>query len=410
MKKSKVLSFAVALVILGAGCGWFEQTEPGLKAEMGGSLTQSEVERYNEFQEKLPKGLAYLDLQPGGKVTVSRGNEQMPGKQDMALYAGDTVMVESGKTSLLYPGKGMSLLPENAKIAILPEGKLATEQGLGALIILEAGKIFTRFERILGHGEEFSVQADNVVATVRGTAFVVSKVEDTIDVQVAESTIKVATRDALAYLKDTNSMLTDVGWELSAGGQISLENMQEFQALARIEPLSDDSFAYFDMDYYFSNLFASRTQDVIIKQEDREGFNWMSQKMSVDELQMPENPFYWTKPPVINPAYQEYINPERLSEWQSYILWLETNQDEAQQMERIRNQMQSEGMFSAPVDSADSSANQPANTEPSSSGPTDEPPEEIIYYDENGEPHFTDEALGTDSNNDSIELLGVPAE
>ncbi|MBD3281891.1 hypothetical protein GF391_04045 [Candidatus Uhrbacteria bacterium] len=410
MKLSKVLPLALALIIFGAGCSWFGQTEPGLKAELGGSLTQSEVERYNEFQDKLPKGLAYLNIPSGSKVFVSRGKERMPGKQDMALYAGDTVHVNTGEAKLLYPGKGMSLLPKGAAVTILPEGEFASGQGLGALIILEAGKIFTRFEQILGHGEEFSVQVDNVVATVRGTAFAVFKIEDTVDIQVAESTIKVTTRDAMDYLKQSNSMLADVGWELSAGRQISLQDMDEFRALAQIEPVSDDSFAYFDMDYYYSNLFASGTQDVVINTADRQGFNWMSRQMTATELAMPENPYHWTKPPVIDPYYLNYINPERLSEWQSYILWLETNQDEAARMEEIRLQMQSEGMFSAPVESADSQDESPASVKPSSDGPTDEPPESIIYYDENGQPHFTDEALGTDSNNDSVELLGVPAE
>ena len=66
----------------------------------------------------------------------------------------------------------------------MPDGEAGT--GLGAKIILEAGKVWTRLERLLGRDETFSVESSDVVATVRGTAFGVSLIDGDVDVTVAD--------------------------------------------------------------------------------------------------------------------------------------------------------------------------------------------------------------------------------
>ncbi len=410
LKSALITALMLSTVFLGQGCSWFSGPDPVLQPNRTGKITQTEVEMVKSIEQAMPKGLAYLKIDGYSKAIVLRGDSQLTAPDKMAVYAGDQIIVNQGEVFLIFPKAGASKLIEGTRVTVLPDGNVKAGQGIGALIILEAGKILTRFEKVLGFGEQYGVQTDNVIATVRGTAFSVSKYADKVDLQVAESQIQVSTRDVYDFFKNSGGRVPpSMGWDLDSGSQISLD-MDNFKTLAKIEPIPEDSFASFDAQFYFENLFLENTQKIGYDTRQDKDYNWMSRKLSGEFIQMPADPYYWFAIPSINSEYQDIINPERLQEWQTYQVWLEENQDEILQAEAIKNEMQDEGMFTAPTSGA--SGDTSPQTPPGSTGPADEPPESIIYYDENGYPHFTDEALGTESGSDSgsIELLGVPAE
>ncbi len=132
--------------------------------------------------------LAFLRLN-GGAASVTRGSDEKSAVDGTELTAGDRVQVTNGTVSLIYPDAGETRL-ENGTVATLTSDDGA--KGLFAKLQLASGKVWTRFERLLGKGEQFSVAANGVVATVRGTAFGVAVVGEDVDIQVAENQVEVS--------------------------------------------------------------------------------------------------------------------------------------------------------------------------------------------------------------------------
>ncbi|MFZ6015967.1 MAG: FecR domain-containing protein [Patescibacteria group bacterium] len=401
--------FLASLALFGGGCfGLFQKDKPIQQTQNAQNnhitVSQTDYKKFNEIKEQAPKGIAYLEFEPGAAITVTRGENQTTAKQGMALFAGDQVQVTGAEARLIYPEIGASKLAPGTNITILPAGEIKPGQGLGAMIVLEAGKIWTRLEKILEVGESFSVQADNVVATVRGTAFSVKKQDNQVGIQVAESTVKISTRDAMEYMAGMGNIPKDLGYDLNAGQEIKLE-MDKFRELARIEPLPEGSFAYFDTDLYFENLFDEKIEEVPPEEMVDPEYEWMTEDLDESEMEEPDIPFYWDANPAIDDNYLMYMNPEMLAAWQEYQNWMQEHQAEILEAERIRAQMEASGMFNNPV--IPPAEYYPPGAEPGSSGPSDMPPESIIYYDENGNPHYTDEVLnGTAVDDDYPPVVG----
>jgi FecR protein len=446
MKIFRIFLVLALITSLGGGCFGLLDDDPNGSTVNSRKITQAEVETYKKVQKQVPKGIAYLEVTPGASVIVTRGSEETYGKTGMALYAGDQLEVAFVEVTLIYPDSGASLLSPDTKVTILPDGDLKTGQGIGALIILEAGKIFTRFERVFRMGEKFSVQADNVVATVRGTAFGVKKQNDKVGIQVAESNVTISTRDAIDYM---GFIPEDFGWEMSAGQQIELD-MEEFLAMAEIEPLPDGAFAYFDSEMYFDSLFEEELE-LIIEEDfmDDLEWQWIMEELSEEDLDFPDDPYFWEEPPMIDEEFEEFIDPDAFAEWEAHELWMLEHEMELLEAERIRAEMEAEGMFMMPED----------EWFPEDEWYTEDGGEfeyETVYYDENGNPYYPEvPIIGYDefgnpiygepvnvepiyideygnqiypedlppeeyepepepqpepeTNNDSIELLGVPA-
>lgn len=140
-----------------------------------------------EQKREEPKAIAYVHLN-GGSAMLKRDGETVEATDNAELSAGDGVTVTRGSIYLVYPDAGQSELEEGAEVVLASD---ETEDGLFAEIRLVAGSMWTRFERLLGTNEHFSVAANGVVATVRGTAFGVSVEGDSVDVQVADHEVEV---------------------------------------------------------------------------------------------------------------------------------------------------------------------------------------------------------------------------
>lgn len=161
---------------------------------IGPRVAQAPVSATLAPAEIVEHALAYVSLD-GGAATVTRDGQTAPAEEGLELAEGDRVTVTTGTVSLIYPDSGASRLEAGTDLILLPHGGSSTStSSVGTQIELLAGNIWTRFERLLGPDERFSVSTNNVVATVRGTAFGVSADPDGVDVQVADHQVDVTTQ------------------------------------------------------------------------------------------------------------------------------------------------------------------------------------------------------------------------
>ncbi len=129
-----------------------------------------------------------------GDVTVFRNDESLALAPFMALYVDDRIETGAdGKAEIGWTGYGRTLVAPNSIVTITSAEQGTANDGLIAQIKLEAGRVWTRLDKVLTSGSSFEVQASNVVATVRGTSFGVGiDAQGAIGVQVAKSKVSVA--------------------------------------------------------------------------------------------------------------------------------------------------------------------------------------------------------------------------
>jgi len=251
--------------------------------------TESETDEVDTFEVGDPTTLAILLLTQNSKVTVSRGSEVTDAVSQMELYPGDEVNVIAGEAQLLYPDIGISILPEGTRLVIIP-GENADNGGFAAEILLEAGKIWTRLEHVLGSDESFSVEASNVVATVRGTAFGVSMVNGEIDISVAGNQVAVTTRNALKNIKDSvaGAVMVAAGnaIKVNPATLISGENPRA-ELLKKLRRVTD-----------------TEKQDLY--------YRFGTTRLEASRLKKPDQTFKWSAPINIGEKLIERLTPEQI--------------------------------------------------------------------------------------------------
>jgi hypothetical protein len=297
MKKSLItLSFIAlaSMLVVGGAC---RRTPPKITTSNTVTPPATEaIETADDIVEEVDISevgdaatLAILLLTQDSQVTVTRGEEQTEAVNQMELYAGDEVSVVKGEAQLLYPEVGISILPEGTKLTIMP-GEGAENGGFSSQILLEAGKIWTRLEHVLGSDESFSVEASNVVATVRGTAFGVSMVNGEIDISVAGNQVSVSTRNALRNLKNTaqKAVLVASGNALKINPTLlkAGENPRA-ELLKRLRKVSDTEKK--DLYYRFG-----------------------TQRLDMADLKKPDQTFKWSAPINVNDKLKDRLTPEQI--------------------------------------------------------------------------------------------------
>jgi len=188
MTTRRILLPLFILALAGAGCF---QIGPRIVKTPVEKSPQSAVTSQQATTSTEPTALAYVRLD-GGAATIARGSTDLPAQDWTELDQGDTVMVTQGSIHLVYPDAGVSELANGTKLTIIPDDGEG-ETGVFAQIRLQAGSIWTRFEKVFGPSERFSVESNGVVATVRGTAFGVTAENGGVDVQVADHEVLVST-------------------------------------------------------------------------------------------------------------------------------------------------------------------------------------------------------------------------
>jgi hypothetical protein len=197
---------------------------------------------------------------------------------------GDTITATSGTVKIVYTDAGASDLEQGTTVTVLPDG-----EGQGtvfAQIELVAGGIWTRFERLLGSDERFSVTGNNVVATVRGTAFGMELVDGEADVQVAENIVDVRPFQSRTDLAKTT---TTVQVSHGEGLRIAAENLVKLD-VAVVKKL---------------------VRTLGNTERKRAGFTFMSSKLS-KELLKKKASVKWDLLPNIPEKFRERIDPALL--------------------------------------------------------------------------------------------------
>lgn len=150
---------------------------------------------YNSFTQvggALPEVNAFLrDVE--GDVTYTRDGGSFVATNYMALEEADVIRTGDDSSAAIYwSGYGRTLLEENTEVEI-SKAERPEQEGIRARLQLEAGRTWTRIEKLLGVGSDVTVQSSDVVATVRGTSFGVDHVGEAVQVRVAESEVAVGT-------------------------------------------------------------------------------------------------------------------------------------------------------------------------------------------------------------------------
>lgn len=150
---------------------------------------------YNLFTNsggQLPEVNAFIrDID--GDVTYSRGGGNFVATNYMALEEGDVVMTgENSGASIYWSGYGRTVLEENTEVVVSAADR-SGKDGIRARLRVDFGRTWTRIEKLLGTGSDVTVQASDVVATVRGTSFGVDNLGPDVQVRVAESNVSVGT-------------------------------------------------------------------------------------------------------------------------------------------------------------------------------------------------------------------------
>lgn len=345
-----MLLVSVAL-IFGAGC---RRTPPEITFQNGDNTSAKEQDRQKEQQEATvdiektePQTLAILLLTPNSQATITRGDEQTQAIHQMELYAGDEVRVVQGEVQLLYPEVGVSILPQGTKLTIIP-GTEDVDGGFSSQILLEAGKIWTRLEHVFGSDDSFSVEASDVVATVRGTAFGVSVENGEIDITVADSQVTVTSREAMKRLKKTVQKSVIV----AAGNALTI-NPQLLQAGENPR-----------------NVLLKRLRKVSEAEKENIFFRFGKRPLDIGAIQKPEQTFRWSAPIGINDKIKTRLTPEQIERLKA----VQVNQikirpklleDEARMKELIQKSVR----FQVPLEEVILKDNT-TDTTPSATGPT----------------------------------------
>ena len=212
----------VALSLIGAGCG--AEVAPRVAQVPAKTVPASPVSGF---------AVAYLQLH-GGAATLYRGSETVEATQNAELDAGDRVVVTHGYPVLLYPQAGESQLSVGSDVTLIAQ---PGQNGLYTEADVQAGSIWTRLERLLGPSEHFSVEANGVVATVRGTAFGVTMNGTGADVQVVDHFVEVSSASSSASGASSTSVTLVSGNGLSVqAAQFAVETSAQLQGAVR--PLS----------------------------------------------------------------------------------------------------------------------------------------------------------------------------
>jgi hypothetical protein len=279
---SFVAALCIGMILVGTGCARSKDQRPSPSVQTP----------QQKQEEVIPMGVLALD---GGTATLVRGDVSVDAQDGTELLPGDTLKVMSGTIVIVYPDAGASHLESGTEVTLLPDG-----DGTGSVfaqIELSVGSIWTRFERLLGTDETFSVSGNGVVATVRGTAFGMEIVDGEADVQVADHEVEISVlegRKDSALAKKTLKLASGEGFRIAA------------DAMKRLDPSG----------------MKRMVRKLSAREKTKRGFDFMSKKMS-QELLKRRAKVRMPGIPVIPVKFRDRIDPgllERLLQFSTMNL------------------------------------------------------------------------------------------
>jgi hypothetical protein len=297
MKRGYLVMPLVALTLVGAGClrigprivrSPAPSNIPDTTQIASSSVTTTQdVPLPNIGFSNEIRVLAYLRLD-GGQAEVRRDGVSMKGEEGLELVSGDRVKVQTGPVSLIYPDAGETQIESDSEVVLMPHGEDAKTGEVATELELLAGRVWTRFERLLGPEESFSVDGNGVVATVRGTAFGVSLEGDDVDVQVADHEVEVTTVDEEeAALAATSTVLTTKSVKLATGEGLKIQPAQ-FHLMQQ-------------------PLIKTKVRKLTDVDRTAQGYRFASQRIRLERLRKPAFPVRMKATPEIPPELRRRL-------------------------------------------------------------------------------------------------------
>ncbi|MCR4278308.1 MAG: hypothetical protein NUV81_00150 [bacterium] len=125
-----------------------------------------------------------------GTPLIQRGTDIFYAENNFPLNAGD--IIQTGPTStvdILWPFYGHTVVG-NESIFILSKSDISNYR-LFVHARLEAGRVWTRLQKLLETGDDFGIEASDVASVVRGTSFGVLQLPNSVSIRVHEDTVRV---------------------------------------------------------------------------------------------------------------------------------------------------------------------------------------------------------------------------
>ncbi len=204
---------------------------------------------------------------PGVEVRVAGSDKWESATDGRILNESDEVRTDiSGRATIGFFETGEVRMQENSNI-VIEKAEEGVEQPTTVLIKLKlvTGKVWSRVLRLLDLDSSFSVRTDTVVATVRGTAFEVSKEEGTT-VRVFESAVEVGSEDA-------------DGDTVSEGFKVSREKGGAWKAIERFGA-EEESTEWYEENLKADEVYANAVKEIV------------SKRLSVRPVSRPDHPLF----------------------------------------------------------------------------------------------------------------------
>lgn len=291
MKKG-YLSFALLVALVGLGAGCFRlgprvvknpvQTQKQVAVQQEDPRTADETGGENvEPGYSADAVIGYLELGVDASVDITRDGSKQAGKDGTELVDGDEMQVGRGVAFIIYPDSGRARLDEGTDLVLLKDE--AADGNIFIQLRLNAGRVWTRFERLLGQDEYYSVSANGVVATVRGTAFGVEVQDDGVDIQVADHEVEVS-----------NETAELAGVEASDAEPVKITSGEGLKIATKGILLRD------------ARILKSTIRRLSVSERLVDGFKFGITKLTSDKLKRPVKPVILPARPVLRQEFMIY--------------------------------------------------------------------------------------------------------
>ncbi|MCX7632777.1 MAG: FecR domain-containing protein [Turneriella sp.] len=119
-----------------------------------------------------PKELLAAAISVSGECFYERKGESHPVKPKTIFFRNDRLYTKTGKMTVQVGPSAVLHLPPFSAVQL---NDLVEQNGQSNVVVqLESGTSYTKFVKKLGHGSQYVVRSPTLVASVRGTEFVVS--------------------------------------------------------------------------------------------------------------------------------------------------------------------------------------------------------------------------------------------
>lgn len=284
--KQGLFVFAALIVVFGGSCIARRNAVRSPPSSVPAASVPAALDEEDiEFDHATSSIVATLRLGKNEAATVRRAGEAYAGRDGMQLAYGDEVEAVKGDVMLSYSDMGVTVLGSGTKLVVsVPSADDGQENSFFVRLEVEAGNIWTRLERLLGPSESFQVSGNNVVATVRGTAFAFNVTGEDVDVSVADHAVEVTDEDDPTLVVRMKP------------GEAFRAKLADLRAQRGASPEA---------------IRRRFVRALTVAERERPLFRRMLERVRSDFMQRPDNPLFLPVRPRLNRRLLERLTPEQ---------------------------------------------------------------------------------------------------